>query len=267
MKNFRLGEIVDFVFINLVMFLIFFVWAKYLTRNLVKGLIISFLCLLLFNLIRSFFIIKKKNKIKISKSLEQDIEQYMLSLLANTQEENLKFFYNIFLSKDSLVKLNKKKKIIILNETEIVCPLFNNKNLQIEDALKVLNKINKTTQKVSFLCANCDYKDKSFLERLKGKQVKVYEKNEVFLNFLKPYGCYPKINFEYKENSRLKFKELISISFNRKRTKGYLLSGIFIFFCSFIVKYNFYYVFVSSFLFLFSVLCFMNKRSGLESKF
>ncbi len=267
MKKINIAEIIDLIFINILMFLIIFVWAKYFNRNILYSVLISIIVLIAFNLIRSFLRFNKKNKQVLSKNLEADIEQYMLTLLSNSQENNALFFIKLFETKQP--KYYKKDNFIFLQGTNIIiCPMFNTQELKLEPCLKILNKLSKQDlTQIIFLCVKCDLKLKMLLEKLKNQNVKVYQKNDIYFNFLKPNNYYPAIMFEYKQSNKLKFRELINISFNKKRAKGYFLSGILIFFCSFIVRHNFYYVFMSSLLFLFTLFCLTKKEVSTQKDF
>ncbi len=260
MKNYKLADIIDFVFINLLSFLIFFVWIKFFNRNILISLVISFILLLVFNLVRTFFKTKKKNKQTISKNLELDIEQYMLTLLAGTKQEVQEFFLKVLESKNTI--LNKQDNIIYIeNESIAIIPCFKTQELSMELCLKAIKKVKEDFKSVIFLCVGCNPRTKNFLEKLKIKQIKVYEKNDVYFKVLAPNNYYPPIMFEYSKSNKFKIKELIGISFNKKRAKSYFFSGILIFFASFIVRHNFYYVFMSSLLFLFALICIIKKEA------
>lgn len=259
MKNFKLANIIDFVFINILCFLIFFVWAKFFNRNILISVLISFVLLFIFNIIRTFIRTKKKNKYTIDKNLEVDIEQYMLTLLSNTKEETQKFFLKALENKNPTI--NKRDNIIYLPSNKAIIPYFKRQELNLEESLKTIKKVKDEVTTIIFLCVTCNPKTKNFLEKLKIKQVKVYEKNDVYFKFLAPNNYYPPIMFEYTKSNKFKIKELLYISFNKKRAKSYFFSGIIIFFASFIVRHNFYYVFMSSILFLFALICIIKKEA------
>ncbi len=259
-KNFKLADVIDLVFINMLSFLIFFVWVKFFNKNILVSILISAILLVVFNLLRTFLKTKKKTKQTISKNLEADIEQYMLSLLASTKQETGEFFMEVLKNKSPT--LNKKDNIIYLPDTTCVIPYFETQELNLEFCLKNIKKIKKEVLKVVFLCVTCNPKTKNFLEQLKVKEVKVYQKNEIYFNLLYPNNHYPEIMFEYSKNNKFKLKELLAISFNKKRAKSYFLSGTLIFFASFIVRHNFYYVFMSSLLFFFALVCLMKKETS-----
>lgn len=264
MKNFNLANTIDFIFINLLLFLISFVWIKYFSNNSLFSTFLSVFFIIIFNVLKYFF--KKKKNIKniTNKKLLSDIELYSLTFLSNTKKENLEFFEKVLKNNESKIIYNKNLILYKnIDKYEAICPVFSSNELQFEEVLKYLSFAkNLSTKKIFILCNQCSQKTKLFLENFKDVNVKILTKTDVFFNLLKPANIYPNIKFEIKENKKYKIKELINLSFNKSKTKKYFLTGIFIFFCSFIVKYNIYYVFMSSLLFLFSLICFLKKEEA-----
>ena len=269
MKNFKFANVVDFIFINLLFFLICFTWIKYFNRNISSSFFLTLLLLIVFNFILFFYNSNKKSKKIISKKFDEDIEQYMLTFLSNTQKENLSFFNNTINKENSKIYLKQNLIKYTFNNEELgLSPIFNNKNILFEECLKIIAFAKKLNiQKLFILCYNCDSKIKLLLNSFKDIDIKILDKKLIYLEILKKANIYPKIKFEYKETKKLKFKQIINISFNKSKAKGYFLSGILTFFCSFIVKYNFYYVFMSSILFLFTIFCFIKKQEKLNNDF
>lgn len=262
MKNFNLANLIDLVFINLLFFLIGFVWIKYFSRNILFSITIALFILIIFNLIRFFIKNKKSINNTINKKLEEDINQYTLTFLSNTNKENLIFFTKII--KNKKPEVNFEKNLISYNNNNkltALCPIFDEKEIIAEKCLKYISYAKELKiQILCFLCCNVSIKTISFLSGFKDMEIKTLDKRQIFNQLLKPSGIYPEIKFSFKENKKLKLKELINISFNKTRAKGYFLSGLFIFFCSFVVRYNFYYVFMSSLLFLFTIFCYLKKE-------
>lgn len=260
MKNLKFSKIIDFVFINFIVFLITFAWIRFLIKKIILALILSAIILLIFNFIKYFFNKSKEDKFKISKTLEQDIESYNLTLISNETGENLKFFANMLIDKSP--KIIEEQNLVLYKENcsgiiedFALAPIYCEPELQYSMALKHISFAIKNKAKCVYLCCNaCSQKTKLLLEKIDNIQVVILDKNLVYSNFFKVYNTYPDIKFKFKIDKKIKLKEIINISFDKSRTKSYFLSGLFIFFCSFFVKYNFYYVFMSSLLFLFALL-------------
>lgn len=268
MKNFKFAKIIDLVFINFLVFLIIFAWLRFLTKKILISIILSLILLFLFNFIKFFFGKAKEDKIKVSKTLEQDIESYNLTLLSNESKENLMFFKSIL--KDKNAEILHEQNLILYDEifqstTQkfALCPMYFESELKYDMALKYISFAIKNKAKSIYICCNiCPQKTKIMLENIKNLKVLVLDKNLVYTNIFKAHNYYPEIKLEFKKSKKLKLKEIINISFDKSRARGYFLSGLFIFFCSFFVRYNFYYVFMSSLLFLFALLSKTKKIGG-----
>ena len=81
----------------------------------------------------------------------------------------------------------------------------------------------------------------------------------------KEYEFFPEITEIYKKEAKPTFKDLLSIAFNRSRTKGYLFSAIILFITSFFVKINLYYCIISSILLLFALISYINPKYNKKS--
>ena len=140
-------------------------------------------------------------------------------------------------------------------------PLFEAIKPGFDSLLKQIKKIEPDNKKIIILCNEIDGNNKIFFENLKNYSISIFTKDAVYSEFLKPSGLYPKIIFEPNKKKKLKLKEIMLISFNKTNTKKYFFSGLIIFVCSFFVRFNFYYVFMSSLLFLFSLICKNSKTT------
>lgn len=259
MKNFKLSSIIDFVFVNFLIFLIAFTWSRFLTKNISLSFFIGLICTAIFVFFIKFVSKTKKNKINMTKSLQKDIDNYLLTLLSNSKEQNLMFFNNAIKNENEAYIL-QEQNLIIYNSIYCLCPMFNEKNLNLTSALKQIriaieNKINKIT----FFCFEIDDKTKIFLKQIKNIEIEILDKNNIYTNFFVLYQYYPEIIFETKAQKKLKFKQILNLSFCKSRSKNYFLSGLFILFCSMFVRLSFYYVFLSSLLFLFAIISLTRK--------
>lgn len=272
MKNFKFSKVIDSIFINFLLFLISFAWLRFLIKKIFISFILSIILVSLFNFIKFFLNKTKADKTRISKTLEQDIESYNLTLLSSEPKENLIFFAGLL--KEKVQQILEEQNLILYSETVgnglqkvALCPIYFESELKYEVALKHVYFAIKNKANSILLCCNyCPQKTKLLLEKIDNLKVIVLDKNLVYNNLLKAYNLYPKIIFKFKTNKKLKFKEIINISLEKSRAKKYFFSGLFIFFCSFFVQYNFYYVFMSSLLFLLALICKTNKNNNNKRK-
>jgi len=260
MKKISLAFVFDYLFSTLIAFLISFVWLRFLHLraglSFVLSIIISILITLIFNFNNQ---LKKNNKIE-QLNTNNDIEQYLYTLMSNTKKENLDYFYNTIKKIKSNPRVIEDSAIEYFDNTikkqVILLPLFDKKMPRFEDLLKEVKKFsNKKNIKITILCNQIDLRDKIFFENLKDYKISILTKEQVYLQFIKSSEIYPSIIFEPNKKRHIQFKELLFISFNKENTKKYFFSGLIIFLCSFFVRFNIYYVFMSSLLFLFALIC------------
>ena len=61
---------------------------------------------------------------------------------------------------------------------------------------------------------------------------------------------------------KLSYKDILRITFDKQRTKGYFISGLILIVSSLFVPYNIYYVISGSLLMLFALICSIKKRAN-----
>ena len=267
MKNFKLSTIINFIFLNLIVFFFSLMWLKFIFKSVTFSLSLSFFVLIFINTILICKTHKKNINNKLLKNLQIDIDNYFLTLLSNTKEENLYFFYNILKTDDT--KVIKSKNLIIINDNKniikIVCPMFQDENLSFETAIKqiaIAKKINPN--EIIILCNNIDQKIKFRLDNLNNLPLKIFSKLEVYNNIFKKYNRYPKITYTQKSKLKLNLKLLYILSFQKSNAKKFFFSGFFLFFCSFFIRNNIFYILFSSILFFFSFICLFNNSKNFE---
>lgn len=260
MKNFKFATIIDFISINFLIFLITFTWYRFLTKNALLSFFLAIISMSIFLFFKLYSFKSKKNKSVISKTLKQDIDSYILSLLSNTKKENLEFVKKCIKTQDPTIK--EQKNMILTNLNTAYCPIFFDNELSQTVALKHIKyAIQLNLKKIIILCSNIKEQTKLSLLSISNIEVEIIDKNNIYQKFFLLHQQYPKIIFEYKQQKKIKFKQLLSISFSRARSKNYFLSGLFILFYSFFVRLNFYYVFLSTLLFLFALISLTKKTS------
>ena len=246
MKSLKLAYIIDFIFINFLIFLIIFTWARFFTKSILLSFFIAIVCSGIFVFFKIF--VYKSNKLNISTNLQKDINNYILSLLSNTKKENLDYVKECL--KTDYLKTDEDKNLIFTNFKTVYCPVFFENTLTLPTALKHIKfAITDNNKKIIFLCNEVSENQKTMLCNIDNIDVEILDKNNIFQKFFLLYQQYPKILFDRKKQKKINLKQLINVSFNKSRSKKYFLSGLFVLFCSLFVKLNFYYVFLSTLLF------------------
>lgn len=257
MKSFKPSTAINFIFTNILIFFTSLMWLKFIFKSNIVAFLISILILIVANIFIISLAHKKNINNKVYKNLQRDIDSYFLTLLSNSKEENLSFFYNIFKCENA--KINKAKNLIIItnkNEKKVICPMFQEENLNFETAIKQISTAQKLTpSEIVLLCNNIEKKIKLRLYNLNNLPLKILDKLDVYNNIFKLYNTYPKITYTQKSKSKLNLKLLFTLSFQKANAKKFFLSGFFLFFCSFFIRNNIYYILFSSILFFLSFIC------------
>ena len=181
-----------------------------------------------------------------------------LSLLTDNNymkfyEEMLKTRYNNISTKKHYILINKNQS------TTIVYPFLKIKKLSADDVLEIIKILNKEKyDRLTILCNEYDKETPVFLRNF-NQDVMLLDKFESY-SLYKEYDFFPQITNEYKKEAKLTFKDLLSFAFNRTRSKGYVLSAIFLFITSFFVEMNIYYCVVSSILLILALVSYINPK-------
>lgn len=238
-------------------FLIAFIWLRFIFDAFWLSLIISFVITLVIELLSVFLTRKKgaKNNLKIKE--KEDAENMFFSL---AQDKNrLDFFYSLAKSRHSNVLKLKNYIEISHNDSAkvILYPFMKFQKLTQDDILEITNGLKTFPDK---LVITCNEYDKSILNFVKSFSfdIVVIDKYETYFALYKEYDFYPEITV-FQKQTKYSFKDFLSYSFNRSKTKGYLLSALALFVISFFVQMSVYYCIIATLLLFFALLSFTNK--------
>lgn len=238
-------------------FLIAFIWLRYIFDSLWLSIILSFSITFLIELLSILFNRKKgtKNNLKIKE--KEEAENMFFSLAQ--EKNNMDFFYNLVKSRYSDV--NKYKSYIEITHNNsskvILYPFMKFQKLLHDDVIEITNNIKIIPDKLVITCN--DY-DKSLLNFIRNFtfEIIIIDKFETYSALYKEYDYYPKI-IVVQRKIKYNFKDFISNSFNRTKTKGYFLSALALLIISFFVQMSIYYCIVASLLLIFALFSFTNK--------
>ena len=238
-------------------FLIAFIWLRFMLDSLWLSLIISFAITLVIELFSVFLTRKKgrKNNLKIKE--KEDAENMFFSL---AQDKNkMDFFYNLAKSRHSKV-LKIKSYIEILHSDSakvILYPFMKFQKLTQDDVIELINGLKTFPKKLVITCNDYDRNIINFAKNFPFEIV-IIDKYETYFALYKEYDFYPKITI-FQEQIKYRFKDFLAYSFNRTKTKGYLISALALFVISFFVQMSIYYCVIATLLLFFALLSFTNK--------
>ncbi len=246
-------------------FLISFIWLRFLLKPLWLSLVLSIALTIVLELIFHLFAKKTKIKNDLKISEKENADNMFLSLLTN--ENYLDFFAELVKSRHK--NIVKKKDYIIINHLDntkvVLFPYIKLQNFSLNDIITLTNALKKEyVNKLVILCNDYDKNVTPFFRNF-DYQITILDRYECYRDLYKEYDFFPEITMKYKKEAKLNFKDLLAYSFNRSRTKGYIFASIILFITSFFVKLNIYYCIVSTLLLLFALISFINPKYNYKS--
>lgn len=255
LKNLSMNKIFDFFIINFSLFVLFFAWIRFITKSIYHAIVISLLLLVGYNMLR-FYLQRIRGDKKImleTRKRERDDKIYSLLSLDKVEIDRL-FSNNYLAQKDDK---NLVKSIFIeKNDKKIgVSYYFDGLNLPIEYALKIVRSaIKDRLKKIIIFCYDCKEIDEAKLVGIQNITVEVYKKDRVFDALFENENVKIEDEIKFSNAKKMKIKDYFSHALTKDKSKKYFFSGLLIFFASLIVRYNIYYIIMSSLLFILSLL-------------
>lgn len=259
MKKYTLGKIIDYIFKNTLVFFIAFIWIRFYIKTLYLSLFLSVIITLLFGLVITLKNQKNLNTKKLTCEENKQISICTNEFLFSNHFTNLNFFNKL---------ANKKHTSTIINEFILIknngfkialFPYYETRILTIDTATNIYIKCKElAVDKLVITCKNTNQEALNFAKQLKNIKLLILEEKQAYFKLLKTYETYPKITNKLIQEDKLTLKQILMLAFNRKKTKGYLFSGVILFFASFVIKYNIYYIVFSSLLFIMALFSYSN---------
>ncbi len=203
---------------------------------------------------------KKKQLLKLKE--QQRVHDIVSTFIYMTQDELLNFFRKLASTKHNCEIKNGYIYINNNHRTIILYPLFKPSNFNKDDFVNIIKKIKDLTiNKLVVVSNNFDGEIESEKNKFSFEIVLLNAK-DMYVNLLKKYEFYPEINPKIKPKVKTSLKTILTHSFNKKRTKSYLLSAICLFFASFFVLYKVYYIATSCVLVLFAIISYNSGHNN-----
>lgn len=193
----------------------------------------------------------------------ENAENSYLSLVCQGKSKTIDFFANLAKKKHQNIKKHKSY-VVIYHETEnvktILCfdPSFD--GLNVTKFMEIYTKIKQeNATKIVICCKEVSDKNlQTFLSNFNEK-ILILNQYDTYEKLYKYYDFFPEITNTYKSDKKLLFKDFISYSFNKKRTKNYLFSALILIFCSMFVRSSLYYCIISSVLIICAIISQFNS--------
>lgn len=249
-------------------YLILFVWIRYFVRKLWLASLISILSTL--GLYAIIFFLSKKKRLKFGLKVKEkeDAENVFLSL--SFASNPMDFFYKLATSKHHDVTKHKNFLTIEYKLEKVKTILYFDSSfggLTVPRLCEIYSKVKK--EKATKIVISCfEITDKTlpgFLHNFEEKIV-ILDRFETYEKLYKLYEIYPEITKKYSNKKSLAFKDILSYSLNKKRTKGYLLSAIILVFCGLFVRASLYYCLMASILIVLALISQFNTHFNLKNE-
>jgi len=258
MEKSKLGHLIDFLFKAVLIFFISFIWLRLYIHNNTLILILSILITFFLSFLISFFLRKKINKLNLTKKELKEKKEYLNQLNFSNTEAINKFLLSFYKAE----KTTKLKEYFIIEKEEKII-VFNNFSFNNCDVNFLINCVKisnlKNINKIIIFANNFENTCLDFVKNLKNFKLKLIDFDNFYVNYMKKEDIYPVITIKYEENHRYTLKELLNIAFNKKKTKGYVITGFIFLISSIFLRYNIYYIIFTTIMFIFALFSYFNK--------
>ncbi len=283
--NLFLQEALKFV----LLFLLCFVWTRYVFRKLWLSVVLSLFIATIIYVILWFLGQKKNNKQGLKLKEKADAEDMYLSLVC--QNKPIDFFANILAKQYEKIdkhpdyvtyvqnksadeqkqtKNSQKESLKSLEKYEKTVLYFDNSfdGLNVSKFLNIYNKLKKEkSNEIIIICKGINDKQVfSICQNFKEKFV-ILDQYQAYQKIYKPNQTYPEIEVKCKNEKKMVFKDFVSYSFNKNRTKGYLFSAFVLILSSLFVRATIYYCIIASILVVFALVSQFNPYFNKKNDF
>lgn len=256
MKTFN--QIISTIIRVSLIFLLYFTWTRYYIKSLLWAVILSSALTLLTDWLLTNFSRRKDLKKSLKKEELARAEGYCNNFIFNNKSEAVNFYFKLLSKEFSPVK--RADYIVFEKENQkiVLFPYYKFNKLLVEDIIFVYNKIKSVKCDKVILCIN-DISEpvKKIAMKLPINFV-ILNKYEAYEKFMKKFEIFPKESFNFDENQKFTFKNILEISLNKNKARGYIFASVILFISSFFVKITVYYLIMSSVLLLLSIFSYIN---------
>lgn len=255
-KNFT--RIFDYILSRIVIFALSFIWCRYYLDSLFLSVLASAGITLCISFIFALILKPGKRRKAVSKAVRQHREEVINQFMYSTNQRNIEYFYNLIkteyhaaLLPECILSENKKVKTLIFTRFRLL-------PANQDDIREVITECRCYGAERAIVFGSA-FNDKAKETALKIEGLEVVLMNaESTYNFIKELGAYPVIAVKTTQNKRKPLKVFFKFAFSRTKVKAYLLGAAIMILCSFLVRYNLYYLISATAFLFFALLSFIN---------
>lgn len=254
MKNNLLFVIIDNIFIFILLFTLNLIWCLYFFAEPLWGVIVAVAISVIEIVVYKLISRKKRAKNNIKLQELKRIQQIRDTFIYMPKEIIVNFFFKLASTKHTAIA--KTSYVVVGQEQKvIVYPMFKIANLSADELIDIYNSVKE--QSVKKIIVLCNTFEQDVLNVIKNFSIKtlVLDYMQTYNDLLKEYSFYPEITQTQTGTAKYGFKQLLLLAFDKKKTRGYVVSALFIAFASVFVRYKIYYLIVASLLILMAIAC------------
>ncbi len=247
-------------------FLILFVWFRYSIRKLWLASLIS--ALIAAAIYAILFLFSKKKKLKFGSVLKEkeDAENIFLSLSFDNNPTD--FFFKMASKRHHDITKHKKYIVIDYKLEKVKTLLWFDgsfEGLTVPRLCEIYSKVKKEKATKLVICCYemADKNLSSFLRTFEEKFV-ILDRYQTYEKLYKLYDCFPTITKIYPKEKNIAFKDMLSYSFNKKRTKNYLFSALILILSGLFIPVSLYYCIIASLLVVFALISQFNQTFNIK---
>ena len=261
----RLSIILDTVILFVVLWLLFFAWIRFYTRNVLVSIIAGTILAGLVVFLVLFLNKKRSDKLNLNKQQKDEISRLLLNLRFTSLEQISKYFVKVLEKTHATVLCNdfiilkensaQNGTHSILHSTEkmLFAPYFTRKIDMPYFTYIYKCAVALNIKHVAFVGAEFDSEVTNFTKQINGYTFEFIDFYKFYDEFIKNSGAQLPVIIDVTKPKR-EWRELVQYAFSPARARNYLLFGLLIILCSFLVPFKIYYLVSGSILCLTALL-------------
>lgn len=223
-----------------IFFFLSFMWIQYYQRQYIQSLLLAIFISITLTIFISLLQNKKSKKYRQLKIKENEVEQFGKNLLLCSDEEIIKICEPLAQGSDHYE---------YAFHTFCVTP---------NDILSILHQ-HHTQQKITIFCYQYDKTILDFVKHITNKTIILYHYQDIY-TLLCNLQKLPTLPTYYQPEKHTTIKQILSTACKKEKAKSYFLSGLFFGIGSLFIRYNIYYMVMSTLLFLLALYALCNKK-------
>ncbi len=251
MSRFKFVNIVDSLFISVVIFFIIFAWIQFFVKNILLSLFLS----AIFSSLAILFIrwLKAKKYTSTQNKLTQSSKLASFKIaIQSMPHQKLITLIKKLIPAEYNPKTIKGDISFVKNNSSTIFTFYYLGEL---NDIMLLNIIkNKTADKFVIFCSNFNQEADIIARSLKNKNIDIINLEQLYEIFNKNNISVDTGHIDLNKH-KITLKGILKNSISRNKSKSYFVSGLVLLLTSLIVPFKLYYVIISSILFVLSLLC------------